>query len=392
MKPYRPLRVHFDFQVFAIQTYGGISRYFSELVRRLDRHGVDARIIAPLHINGYLRDLPNVSGVCVPRVRRTGRLRQFANAIASRTLPQHADIVHETYYSSSAFLRARTARVITVYDMIHERFSAELAHDPLSARKRDAVQRADHVICISETTRRDLIEILGVAPDRTSVVHLAASLPEPAGRSVIPDGDPFLLHVGERGGYKNFDRLLTVFAQTPGFARSFRLVCFGGPAFTAAELERQRAIGVEPGRVLHVGGDDTVLAALYARATALVYPSLYEGFGIPPLEAMVAGCPVICSTGGSIPEIVADAGEYFDPRDEDSLARAITRVIESPERTRELQQLGARRSSLFTWERCARQTARVYETLAARTGRAAPAIDAMPTHAHDTLARPPASA
>ena len=122
-------------------------------------------------------------------------------------------------------------------------------------------------------------------------------------------------------------------------------------------------LGLTTAQVLQLGGGDERLSALYQAAAALVYPSKYEGFGIPPLEAMWLDCPVICSNSSSIPEVVGEAGEYFDPLDQDSIRSSMERVLQSTERRQELIGLGRIRRELFTWERCAQQTAEVYRRL-----------------------------
>ena len=122
-------------------------------------------------------------------------------------------------------------------------------------------------------------------------------------------------------------------------------------------------LGLTSAQVEHVAGGDDRLAALYQGAAALVYPSKYEGFGIPPLEAMSLDCPVICSQSSSIPEVVGQAGEYFDPFDVDSIRSSMEHVLQSTERRRELVSLGRVRRELFTWERCAQQTADIYRRL-----------------------------
>ena len=114
----------------------------------------------------------------------------------------------------------------------------------------------------------------------------------------------------------------------------------------------------------HAGGNDRAMTRLYRGASALVYPSRYEGFGLPPLEAMSYGCPVVASSSASMPEVIGDAGEYFDPERPDSIAPAIERVVFSQERTDELIELGKIRATLFTWKRCADETLGVYRQLA----------------------------
>ena len=116
-------------------------------------------------------------------------------------------------------------------------------------------------------------------------------------------------------------------------------------------------------RIIQIGGSDALLRSLLRKAAAFVYPSIYEGFGFPPLEAMAEGCPVISSRTSSMPEVIGDAAEFFDPNDIDSIAAAIAAVVGSPIRQTELREKGKRRLACFSWAKCARETAEVYQGL-----------------------------
>jgi glycosyltransferase involved in cell wall biosynthesis len=367
------LKVIFDNQIFTEQEFGGISRYYCALATQISRFPDDeAHIVAPLYINKYVKELNGeiVVGYYVQRIPKTGRVIKtlsstFFNSVARWVKP---DIVHETYYAERPTYRGRIPHVLTVYDMIHERCPDSFAaNDPMTRIKACAVHRADHIFCISENTRRDLLDIHQVPEDRVTVTYLGYdALPLTALTAADLVGSaPYLLHVGGRHGYKNFEGLLRAFAASSWLRDNLRLVCFGAAAFSRAELSLIAALGLSESQVIHLGGGDDRLAALYKGAAAFVYPSQYEGFGIPPLEAMSLDCPVICSNTSSIPEVVGDAGEYFDPLDIESIRAAIERVLQSPTRRAELVALGRSRREQFSWERCARETFDVYRRLAA---------------------------
>lgn len=367
------MRILYDYQAFSRQFYGGISRYFVEIARRLAvAENTEVRILAPLYINHYLKELD--PGIVTGRQlasapKAAGKLLNIYNRAATRygVATFKPDILHETYFAKhEVALRRRQARVVTVYDMIHE-LSPEYfpAWDSTSDNKRRAVERADHVICISENTRRDLLEIFNIREENVSVVHLgfdSQQSKETAGQRLVDA--PYLLYVGIRSGYKNFERLLHAYADSKTVHDNFRLVCFGGGNFSRSEIQRFQDLGLAADRLVWKGGSDSVLMKLYEHASAFVYPSLYEGFGIPPLEAMAHGCPVVCSRGSSISEVVGDAGEFFDPHEPDAIACAIENVVGSQTRADELRALGRQRIKSFTWEKCASRTHDVYSSLA----------------------------
>lgn len=374
------MRVAFDYQIFAAQQHGGISRYYAALAAALPSVAdVTPQVIAPLHVNSHLRDTPSPlrTGRWLPQLRNTERLIRAVNGLLFPMLARafRPDIVHETYFAPRATFPGRMPRVVTVLDMIHERFPAQFrAGDRTAADKARAVRRADHVICISAQTRRDLLALHPIDASRTTVVHLGFDRLSSAGlvAADLVGPLPYLLYVGARNGYKNFAAFAAVFA-TADLPPTLRIVCVGGGVMSPAERAALAASGLDETRVLHLRADDRELAALYEGALAFVYPSLYEGFGIPPLEAMAAGCPVVCSAASAMPEVGGDAVEYFDPEDGRSLCAALERVVNSPDRRAELIARGHARARQFSWERCARETVAVYTRVLSTSARREPA-------------------
>jgi glycosyltransferase involved in cell wall biosynthesis len=169
--------------------------------------------------------------------------------------------------------------------------------------------------------------------------------------------------VGSRNGHKNFIKLLSSFASSEKLRSDFDLIAFGGGGFNVNETKLIGELGFRTGQVRQMGGDDSMLAMFYRQATAFVYPSFYEGFGLPPLEAMAQGCPVISSNSSSMPEVIGDAGEYFDPNSIEDMAAAIERVAYSKSRRDNLIELGKARLGVFSWNKCATETLRIYKHL-----------------------------
>ena len=366
------MKIAYDHQIFDSQKFGGISRYFFELANHLaglDQEMLSCLINSPVYVNQYLRHSKKeleINGVAVSVMPKTGRIYRGINRLMSPIAFKQwkPDVVHETYYSQKSVAPADSKIVITVYDMIHELYPEFFsARDRTSEYKKTAVDRADHVICISENTQKDLIRLFGVAPEKTTVVHLGFALTQ-CGQAVLPLQDrPFLLYVGSRRGYKNFERLLAAYASKPELFDNYDLVAFGGGALKPHEVNMIEYFHIPLTQVRQVGGDDGVLAALYSQADMFVYPSLYEGFGIPPLEAMSFSCPVACSNASSIPEVVGDAALQFDPLDTDSIADALVGLASDSALRLKLIELGRARVGKFSWEQCAKQTLDVYRAL-----------------------------
>ncbi len=366
------MRIAFDYHAFYLQSYGGISRYFVRLAEHLALLKQEIGIFAPMHRNLYLKDLPAgiVHGFGVKNYPSRGSSviqalnYQLSSQLIKNWKPQ---LVHETFYSYKGIACGLFPTVVTVYDMIQERFLNNISkNDNASKLKRIVIERADHVICISESTRRDLLNYFGINDKKVSVVYLGVDRISNAYLCIQPlvvTKRPFLLYVGYREGYKNFFGFISAIASSKKLIMDFDIVAFGGGKFTQFELALLLESGIKPDNVRQIGGDDTLLGQLYQHASAFVYPSLYEGFGLPPLEAMAHNCPVISSKTSSMPEVIGDAGEFFDPNSIDDIAAAIERVVYSPNRVRDLVKRGQNRINHFSWEQCAKETLDIYRTL-----------------------------
>lgn len=367
------MKVLFDHQIFCIQRYGGISRYFYELANNLSNaNQTSVEIFAPLFTNEYFDEYNQIrpNGIRLPRTlpqMLSRRASSLTNVLAFKLLKDNfqPDIFHETYYSLFNCCPRGAIRLLTVCDMIHEKFPNDF---PILDRTRNikarALKRADHIVCISENTRRDLLALTDIPEEKISVIYLGHSF-NLACRSVPNDlgKKPYILYVGQRSGYKNFAGLLKAYSESKLLKNEFSLICFGGGNLTSNELKLIKALGINPETVIYASGDDNALARWYRSAVAFVYPSLYEGFGIPPLEAMSCGCPVVCSNTSSLPEVVGNSAELFNPKDTTEMRLAIERVVSSPDYSAQLIAKGKQRIKLFSWEKCAKDTLNTYHKL-----------------------------
>ncbi len=362
------MKILFDQQIFSQQLFGGISRYYTELAKEFcNINSATAKIVSPLCTNPYVRCLPAdcLLGIPVAGGKAAQTVFRYVNEKVARLVINRyrPDIIHQTYYPKKVVNYVPGPKLVTtIHDMIYELFPKNFsARDRTAAYKKRALRDTDHVICISENTRRDLIRLTDIEPARTSVIHLGADHLQLGEVPVSnPSGRPYVLYVGERSEYKNFQRLLKAYVRLPGLMRDYNLVCFGGGPLREAEKQLAQTLNVPAQNLLLVNGSDRVLAGLYQHAEVFIYPSLYEGFGIPPLEAMAQGCPVISSNAASLPEVLGKAAEYFNPAATDDLMRSLENVLNDAGRAGELRRLGCAQAEKFTWRKCAEQTLKAY--------------------------------
>jgi glycosyltransferase involved in cell wall biosynthesis len=233
-----------------------------------------------------------------------------------------------------------------------------------------SLDQADHILSISQSTANDLTRLFGIPREKISITHLGYS---DIFADAAPDGDtvphqrPYIMYVGQRAGYKNFEMVLRAISASPSLSSSFDLMAFGGPVFSSIELDLMRTLKLAPSQVFHRSGSDAELARAYRHARVFVYPSKYEGFGVPPLEAMASGCAVVCADSSSIPEVVGQAARLFDPNELDSLRLALEDVSLNDDTNAGLVTAGRSRAQSFSWDRCAAETVAVYRRFLGRS-------------------------
>lgn len=366
------MKILFDHQIFTLQSYGGISRYIIQLLQGLAELGEEPRILAPFHRNHYLAGLDKKfwRGIaCRNYSHLTKWLLMLSNGVACEAAAKFCkpDIFHETFYSILPVHAKGLTRVLTVHDMIHEKFSDEFSRRDVTGRlKRLAVDRADHIVCVSHSTKNDLCTILDIDADKISVVHHGFEyFDEPCLGADIAAARPYFLYVGGRGGYKNFNRFLQALACSKCL-QDFDVIAFGGGRFSSEEEAVIRSLFVRPNTVRQVEGGDALLGGLYRSAAAFIFPSLYEGFGLPLLEAMAHDCPVVASNGGALPEIAGDAAIYFDPLDVEAMAAAMQKMVFDHALRDALIAHGRLQLGQFSWRKCATETRAAYRHALAR--------------------------
>lgn len=366
------MRIIYDHQIFGLQEFGGISRYFFELASRIPELGAhECRFPFPFSNNSYLgQPGPFQKPRFLHRqkwIRGRTRMLRAINRIAMMRAVSRADfdLFHPSFFDPWFLGRLRVRPfVLTVFDMIHEIFPQYYpSGDPTAANKALLIRRAPAIIAISHRTKADILRFHDVDERKIRVIHLADSFEGKATpRAVIGLPGRYLLFVGSRIRYKNFAPMVRALAPILSGDPSLFLICAGGGAFEPGEQSLFQSAGVEA-RISQISVGDEELAFLYSHAQALVYPSLYEGFGIPILEAFRMGCPVVLAGASCGPEIAGDAAISFEPGSPVELQVAVKRILEDGELRRVLVEKGRSRILQFSWDKTARETLEVYRML-----------------------------
>lgn len=274
----------------------------------------------------------------------------------NHTRKTYYNIIHPTYYYMSYNTNAKV--ILDIHDMIPEMYHT---NERLIAAKKKTLHEADRIIAVSEHTKRDLLNIYpDIESEKICVIYHGASMTHkdniPEKLALMGNKD-YVLFVGNRTGYKNFSLFFKAMKNILNIHKDLCVLCTGGGEFSQAE--RDLIHGYED-RVFQAGLSDSELVSAYSHALCFVFPSLYEGFGLPLLEAFACDCPVVCSRSSSLPEVADDAAVFFDAHDVDDIADKITSVIESEALRDDLKIKGRERLKFFDWKKAAMQTLDCY--------------------------------
>lgn len=366
------MNILYDHQIFTQQRFGGISRYFFELINRFDGIENSCDVGAIYSDNAYYNETVNSKlNRFLPQsdFRGKNRITSYLNQKKSLKDLKNGDfnVFHPTYYSDYFVKKIKDKPfVVTFYDMIHEKFSDQFKElkmdDKIFDNKKLLLENSSKVIAISETTKNDIIQFFGVDSSKIEVVYLGNSLQnyDIGNKRLI--NDDYILFVGNRSIYKNFDFFITSIAQLL-IDNNLKLVCAGGGNFSQEEDSLLKKLKLTDVVIFKKILNDDILANYYSHALFFCFPSLYEGFGIPVLEAFACGCPALLSKGGSLIEVGGDAAIYFDPTNADSLRKATNELISNQFLRNSLKEKGYARLNEFSWDKTFQDHLDIYKTV-----------------------------
>lgn len=366
------MKVLYDHQLFSYQIFGGASKYFFELLKKLPRDMWDTTIKYSNNI--YIKNNPffHYQDIIPDRYfKGKSLLMDYLNRPYSLEKMRSGDysVFHQTFYGDWCHKAIGNKKmVITLHDLNHYRLADLYKQNGIKVPEKivnlqkQSIARADKIIAVSHNTKKDLIEYWNVNPEKIVVVHHGIDLETMHNleEKRIVDA-PYVLFVGERYQYKNFERFAQAFRLVAQNFPELKLACTG-KKFTEEETTFLNKLGVMH-KTLYFSADEHSMARLYRDAEIFVYPSLYEGFGMPILEAMRYDCPVVLSNSSSFPEVAGEAGVYFDPLQMEDMAEKMELLLTSKETRDHIIQLGKQQLSQFSWEKTAREHRIVYDSL-----------------------------
>lgn len=360
------MKILFDPQIFHIQKFGGISTIFSELWLRMNSEpNIEIQCPIIYSENIYLKNMglwkSNFSSLLNLNFKGSGRIKDYLFHLSrKRTISYlekgNFDIFIPTYYNPY-FLEHLHGKpfILFVHDMTHELFPHYFSiNDKTILHKKILIEKANEIIVVSENTKRDIMTFYpNLDISKIHVIHLAQSLPSGSAKSIqLPK--KYLLYVGARKGYKNFNFCIDAIANLLRESDELHLVCAGGGSFNDIELKKIADLEISK-KVIQIEFNQEELSSIYKHAIAFVFPSKYEGFGIPILEAMKSGCPVILSKSASFPEVARDAALYFEPGNSQELVVMVSKILSDDVLRLEMINRGREREKKFSWERIKNQ-------------------------------------
>ncbi|MFL9831035.1 glycosyltransferase family 1 protein [Flavobacterium sp. ST-87] len=372
------MKIILDPQIFNMQTYGGISRYYTEVFSRLKKN---KRLSITLPIDSSNNVYIANSGLLLKEKKIVTSLIKTLNAlgVSTRSLNRKIskkqterplrstkfDLFIPTYYDPYFLdIIGNKPFVLTVYDMIHELMPQYFVGDPwnVAINKKILIEKATKIIAVSNNTKKDIIKVYPhIDESKIEVIYHGNSIQ--INENVVVDlPDNYILFVGSRDNYKNFYFLVEAIKDLLIKDSTLKLICAGGGKFKEEEIEFIKSIGLQE-KVEQRYFEEEQLGLFYKNAKCFVFPSMYEGFGIPVLESMACGCPIVLSNTSSFPEVAGNAGIYFEVNNKEDLKSKIEKVLDDEKYRDFYIRKGFEQAKQFNWDVASFQCLELYKKI-----------------------------
>ncbi len=351
------MKVITDNQIFLYQKFGGISRLFKDY---LDTGVINSTVFTPFSVDYFSKENLFKSRL-LNKIKNNGV--SFSSSYQRDILCNlDCDLFHPSYYDDYFLDYLKVPYVLTVHDMIHELIPEQFGMDGTILKKQKLIQSATRVMAVSQTTKGDIVRLLGVDSDKIEVIPLYTKYADLNTENIDSffEKDSYILYTGNRGGYKNFTRFFRAVIPILNKYDHLKIVCTGSN-FTALEFDFMKSFEVYDRFVNVFCESDEEMKCLYENALCFVFPSLYEGFGFPLLEAFASNCPVVCSNGGSLIEVAGDGALYFNPKDIEDMTEKLFFLIENFNHRILLKSNGLMRLNDFSLEKTIELTRQFYD-------------------------------
>ncbi len=356
-KERRKINIFMDHQIFTMQTFGGISRVFAIMYEKFNKdEATKCELPIVFSENEYLDGVVDTKKLLQSNKSFLKTLFYYGiNRIYAvyKLLKGNYDVFLPSYYDPYflPFLKGKPF-VLVLHDMTHEIFPESVSKkDKTIPWKKELVHKADRIVAISENTKKDIIKFYGVDESKIEVVYWATSIKLPEEDINLDLPKRYILFVGNRRGYKNFNTFFKGISPLLRDDKDLYLVCAGSSKFTDDEIKMIDSENVLD-KVKHIRfKDDNELGSIYNKAICFVYPSLYEGFGSPILESFSCDCPILVGNTSSLPEVGGDGVEIFNSKDEKDIYNSVKRIVYNENLRQKMIIRGRERLKTFTWEK-----------------------------------------
>jgi len=360
------MKIFYDHLIFSLQRYGGVSKYFCELLKNIDKNKWYCPVL--FSNNEYLESSDIIKQKDLffhKNIKGKGRimLELGKGYTVFSALKKKFDIYHQTHFDDFLLPFVKNKKIVTTFhDINFSRFPSKgFFWKNIVKQQQTIIDKADKVIAVSHSTRADMLNTFSIDESKIVVIHHGVDKEKKELKKERIIEQPYILYVGLRKDFKNFNNFAKAFSIVCKKNKNIELIC------TGKDFNKGEQAFLEENNILSkakvIAASEQIMAMLYRDAEMFVYPSIFEGFGMPILEAMVYSCPVVLSNSSCFPEIAQDAGIYFDPYNPEDIADKILLVLEDSNLRNKIIKLGQERLAHFSWEKCAVEHMNVYKAL-----------------------------